>query len=108
MEFKASRRDRVAAFCAASGYVMPRNFDIAQPVYRLVVVDLSTQPPQLLPRSTYLEADVLAHCRAPESVGNEFRIFDFKRGVELHDPRTGKRLLKGQAFDWRLGAPAAA
>jgi hypothetical protein len=106
--FKVTRRDMVSAFCLASGFVVPRNFDIAQPVAKLVAVDVSATPPVLVSRSSYLESEVIAFITQPDNAHRAFRVFDFKRLIELHYPGTGKKLLKGVAFEWSTGAPPAA
>ena len=97
----------IAAFCEASGYVMPRTFDIAHQTYRFVAVDVSASPPTLVNSSGFMESRVIEHITSPVNAGRHFRIFDFKRSVELHYPGTGRKLIKGTAFDWRTGAPPA-
>ena len=98
----------IAAFCDASGYVMPRNFDISHQTYRFIAVDMSASPPTLVSSSGFMESRVIDHITSPDNAGRVFRVFDFKRFIELHYPGTGRKLLKGAAFDWRTGAPPAA
>lgn len=97
----------IVAFCKASGFTVPRNFDIAQPTAKFVAVDTSTAPPTLVSRSSYMESEVIAYLTSPNNSGRLFRVFDFKRFVELHYPGTGKKLVKGAAFEWKTGVPPA-
>ena len=104
-QFKKSRRDEVIAFCRASGFRVPGNFDASPRTYRYVLVDVSQTTPVLHKQSGFMQAKVIAFVRAPENAGRRFRIFDFKRHVEVHDPGAGTKLIGGQPFDWNLGPP---
>ena len=105
-EFKLSRKNKVAAFCAASGFDLPRSFDIAQPTFHLIAVDCSVTPPAVVKRSAFMQSSVIAHITSTQNAGKSFRIFDFKRLVELHYPGSGNKLVKGSAFDWQAGVAA--
>jgi hypothetical protein len=76
-------RARIVAYCAREGIVVPRSFDIAKSTDRLVVIDVTDDPPTLVKRSTYLIKDVQRLLDAPENAGRRFRVLDFKRGCEL-------------------------
>src|SRR5690349_1727399 len=105
-EFKLNRKDKVAAFCKASGFVLPNSFDISQPTFRFIAVDCSASPPTVVNRSAFMASKVIKHITSPANVGKSFRIFDFKRSVELHYPGAGNKLVKGQAFAWNAGVAA--
>src|SRR5262249_51983225 len=101
-----SRKDMVKSFCEASGFEVPRAFDISQPTFRLIAVDCSATPPTVVKRSAFMQSAVIAHISASENIGKRFRIFDFKSFVEMHYPGSGNKLVKGQPFNWQTGVAA--
>jgi hypothetical protein len=107
-EFQPSRKDKILAFCNASGVAVPKNFDIANPTFRLITIDYSSTPPTLFKCSTYIESEVVEYITSPQNSGKKFRIFDFKRFIELYYLGTGTKLQKGNPIDWRIGVPSNA
>jgi hypothetical protein len=105
-EFKLNRKEKIAAFCKASGFALPSNFDISQPTFRFVAVDCSTSPPTVVNRSAFMASKVIKHITSSSNAGKSFRIFDFKRSVELRYPGAGNKLVKGEAFSWSAGVAA--
>ena len=75
-------RARILAYCTREGIVVPRSFDIAQSTYRLVVVDVTEEPPTLTKRSTFQMKDVRDFLARPENANRRFRVLDFKHGCE--------------------------
>jgi hypothetical protein len=65
------------------GIVAPRNFDISQASSRFVLIDVTSEPGQLLPRSTYQRKEISAFLDSPAAIGRRFRILDFRSGREL-------------------------
>jgi hypothetical protein len=70
-------------FCATHGIVVPRNFDISQASSRFALIDISSDPSQLLPRTTYQRKHIAAFLKSPEALGRRYRILDFRFGREL-------------------------
>ena len=91
-------RQRITAYCAREGIVVPPGFDRSKGSDRLVLIDMTSEPPTLVSRSTYLESSVIAFLDRAENAHRRFRILDFKRGCELQRSE-GKRLKRGAAFD---------
>jgi len=88
------------AFCAREGIVVPPAFDRSKGSDRLALVDMTSEPPTLVSRSTYLESRLIAFLDRAENANRRFRILDFKRGCELQ--RSGeKKLVRGAAFDFK-------
>jgi hypothetical protein len=93
-------RKRILAFCEREGIVVPRSFDIAKASDRLALIDLTTRPPTLVSRTTYLTKDVVRFLNRAENSGRQFRILDFRHGFELKPDEDG-RLVRSSAFAHR-------
>lgn len=52
-----------------------------------------------------MESRVIEFLTSSDNNGRSFRIFDFKRHIEVFYPGYGSKLLPGAAFDWRAGVP---
>jgi hypothetical protein len=103
--FELNRREEVLAFCRASGFEVPKAFDRSPQTYRYIVVDTSCAPPLLHKQSGFRDSQVIDFLAAPENAGRTFRVFDFKRYIEVFYPGHVRKLLAGPAFDWQRGAP---
>jgi len=90
-------RQRILAYCEKNGVVVPRNFDISKSSDRLAVIDITGQPLRLVPRTTFLEKEVLQFLARPENAGKRFAILDFRRCCELEYHPSGK-LVRGSTF----------
>jgi hypothetical protein len=91
-------RERILEYCQRHGISVPRNFDAPRSSEKFVVVDESTSPPVLLPKSTYLKKEVIAVLTDPANAGRKLRALDFKHCRELHYGSDGK-LIPGREID---------
>jgi hypothetical protein len=91
-------RERILEYCQRHRISVPRNFDAPSSSEKFVVVDDSTSPSVLLPKSTYLKREVIAILTDPANAGRKFRVFDFKHCRELHYGSDGK-LTPGSEID---------
>jgi hypothetical protein len=73
-----------------NGIVVPKNFDTPKSSDKYALVDITSQPPTLVSRTTYLESDVRDFLSRPENRERKFRLLDFKRGLELSCSIEGK------------------
>ena len=76
-------RERILHFCATHGVVVPRSFDIAQASSRFALVDVTSEPSQLVPRTTFQRSDITAFLASSPALGRRYRILDFRSGREF-------------------------
>ena len=91
-------RQRIVEYCERNGVVVPSNFDAPKSSDKFVIVDVTDNPPTLVPRSTFLSGQVIGYVTDSKNRGRQFRILDFKRCCELTLSESGK-LLRGPSFD---------
>jgi hypothetical protein len=91
-------RERILEYCQRHRISVPRNFDAPRSSEKFVVVDESTSPSVLLPRSTYLKKEVISILTDSANAGRKFRVLDFKHCRELHYRSDGK-LTAGSEID---------
>ena len=91
-------RERILEYCQRHRISVPRDFDAPRSSEKFVVVDESTSPSVLLPKSTYLKKEVIAVLTDPANAGRKFRVLDFKHCRELHYGSDGK-LSPGSEID---------
>jgi len=79
-----SVRKRVLAYCAQWGIEVPTQFLALDPVYALVVVDVtSPDKPHLVGDTFYNAKTVVAYLADHRRNPAHHRVLDFRRGVEL-------------------------
>lgn len=100
---KSLYSERIAAFCAANGVLIPSGFH-RHPASRYAIIQLNCEPLKLVARTWFNMADVIYYIEhlaapdcSPDEVGTAVRILDFKEGVELRYTG-GKRLERGDSF----------
>jgi len=69
-ELRTPYRQRITAFCAREGIVVPAGFDRSKGCDRLLI-DMTSEP-MLVSRSTYLESSVIAFLDRAENAGAAF------------------------------------
>lgn len=89
-KLRAPYRQRILAYCQANGITVPENFDAPKSSDKFALLDLTTSPPSLVSRTTYLESEIVEFLARPENQSKRFRLLDFKRGVELSCTSEGK------------------
>jgi hypothetical protein len=93
-------RARIVEFCRRHRIVVPPNFDAPKSTQKFVLVDLSSNPPTLAPRSTCFEKQLLAWGREFAVLGKKVRYLDFKRQCEMIIDADG-RLVRGEPISAR-------
>ena len=79
-----STRRKILAYCAAHGIKVPKAFDDLDTVYGIALVDVSVaEAPRLLGETFYNVSGVLDYLREHNRHPANYRVLDFKRGVEL-------------------------
>jgi hypothetical protein len=86
-------RERILEYCQRHRILVPRNFDAPRSSEKFVVVDESTSPSVLLPKSTYLKKEVIAILTDPANAGRKLRSI-------VSVPRSG-----GSVSGWRTLTP---
>lgn len=76
-------RERILYFCATHGVVVPRNFDVSQPSARYALIDVTTEPWHLMPRTTFLRKEIAAFLKSTAGAERRYRILDFRSGREF-------------------------
>lgn len=95
----ASCRKRMLAFCARNGIKVPDAFHDIDPVLKIAVIDLSIpKRPLLLAKTFYSGKTVMAYFKENNKYPGNYRVLDFKRGVELVFDMPSQPSL-GAAFD---------
>jgi hypothetical protein len=90
MKLRAPYRKRILHFCEMNDVTMPTDFDAPKSSDKYALVDLSTSPPTLVNRTTYLKSELADFLSRPVNPGRKFRLLDFKRGLELSCSNEGK------------------
>jgi hypothetical protein len=103
---------RIEAYCHQHGIQVPPGFH-HRSACRYAIVDTSASPPRLSAVTYYLESWVIDYLVTARSASRQFRVLDFKRGLELAY-RGGKHLEEIGTFEHRVtgeepskGEPAA-
>ena len=91
-------KKRITEYCERNGIIIPNNFDTPKSTDKLVLVNITSTPYVLVPRSTYLPSEIIHYLTDPRNAGLQFRILDFKRCCELNYNGSTK-LLRGIAFE---------
>jgi hypothetical protein len=91
-------RQRILYYCETNGVVVPKDFDAPKSSDKFAAIDMTSQPPVLVKRTTYMEKEVIQFLQEPENSGRSFKILDFKRGLELVY-EGGNKLSKVGTFD---------
>lgn len=89
---------RIRDYCQRNGIAMPERFDSPTSPERFVMIDESSTPPALSPRSTAFEKELLAWAVEARTGGRMLRLMDFKRCCELALTSDGK-LKRFRNFD---------
>jgi hypothetical protein len=87
---RAPYRLRILHYCETNGIAVPENFDAPKSSDKFALLDLTTTPPSLVSRTTYLESEVVEFLSRTENLDKKFRLLDFKRGLELSCTSNGK------------------
>ncbi|MDR2451029.1 MAG: hypothetical protein LBE85_04500 [Candidatus Accumulibacter sp.] len=83
-------RQRILHYCEVNGVAVPKNFDAPKSSDRYALVDITSQPPTLVSRTSYLKNEVHEFLSRPENRERKFKLLDFKRGLELSCSIEGK------------------
>ncbi|MDR2689710.1 MAG: hypothetical protein LBB76_08135 [Azoarcus sp.] len=76
-------RQRILHYCASNGVVVPKDFDAPKSSDKYALVDITSQPPTLVNRTSYLKSEIHKFLSRPENRERKFKLLDFKRGLEL-------------------------
>lgn len=89
---------RIQDYCQRNGITLPERFDSPAAPERFVMIDESSTPPALSPRSTAFEKELLIWAIEARTAGRMLRLMDFKRCCELSLTSDGK-LKRFRNFD---------